>query len=100
MSLPEWCQTHTLKEFLTMMKDAEHLMDVLDGPEQKCEPLCEDEGCPHHGTPHVCINDNLDPIQNNCKYGYVLPDRCRYNPKLGCDCGAYPSKTWDGEKYT
>lgn len=34
--------------------------------------------------------DNLDPIQNNCKYGYVLPDRCRYTRHLGCDCGAYP----------
>lgn len=33
---------------------------------------------------------NLDPIQNNCKYGWVLPDRCRYNARLGCDCGAYP----------
>lgn len=19
-------------------------------------PLCEDEGCPHHGTPHVCVD--------------------------------------------
>lgn len=37
-----------------------------------------------------CIIDNLDPIQNNCKYGYVLPDRCRYNSRTGCDCGAYP----------
>ena len=35
-------------------------------------------------------NPNLDPIQNNCKYGYVLPDRCRYNSVTGCDCGAYP----------
>lgn len=44
-------------------------------------------------------NPNLDPIQNNCKYGFVLPDRCRYNPRLGCDCGAYPAGRWDGEKY-
>lgn len=21
-------------------------------------PLCEDEGCPHHGTPHVCVNNS------------------------------------------
>lgn len=34
--------------------------------------------------------DLMDPIQNNCKYGYVLPDRCRYNSITGCDCGAYP----------
>lgn len=38
----------------------------------------------------VMENPNLDPIQNNCKYGYVLPDRCRYTAHLGCDCGAYP----------
>lgn len=35
-------------------------------------------------------NPNLDPIQNNCKYGYVLPDRCRYMRHKGCVCGAYP----------
>lgn len=44
-------------------------------------------------------NPNLDPIQNNCKYGWVLPDRCRYNPRLGCECGAYPAGVWDGKKY-
>lgn len=21
------------------------------------QDLCEDEGCPHHGTPHVCVNN-------------------------------------------
>lgn len=41
----------------------------------------------------------LDPIQNNCTYGYVLPDRCQYMAHLGCDCGAYPPLKWDGEKY-
>lgn len=29
-------------------------------------------------------------IQDACVYGYVLPDRCRYNSVTGCDCGAYP----------
>jgi len=38
----------------------------------------------------IARNPDLDPIQNNCKYGYVLPDRCRYVGRLGCDCGAYP----------
>lgn len=47
-----------------------------------------------------CGCDQVDPIQNNCKYGWVLPDRCRYNPRLGCDCGAYAAMVWDGEKYT
>lgn len=27
----------------------------------KPEPLCDDEGCPHHGTPHVCIN-RTEPV--------------------------------------
>lgn len=34
----------------------QEVMDVLDGPDQECYPLCEDEGCPHFDTPHVCIN--------------------------------------------
>jgi len=34
--------------------------------------------------------DVTDPIQDNCVYGYILPDRCRYVRHLGCDCGAYP----------
>lgn len=25
------------------------------------EPLCEDEGCDHYGTPHVCISR---PVRN------------------------------------
>lgn len=40
-----------------------------------------------------CVSSSergLDPIQNHCKYGFVLPDRCRYTRHLGCDCGAYP----------
>jgi hypothetical protein len=31
-----------------------------------------------------------DTIQDDCKHGYILPDRCRYTRHLGCDCGAYP----------
>jgi hypothetical protein len=27
----------------------------------KSEPLCDDEGCPQHGTPHVCIN-RTEPV--------------------------------------
>ncbi len=38
----------------------------------------------------LAANPNLDPIQDRCKYGYVLPDRCRYIGRNGCDCGAYP----------
>ena len=36
------------------------------------------------------FNRDTPDIQNKCKYGWVLPDRCRYNPRLGCECGAYP----------
>lgn len=38
---------------------------------------------------HYCGGDYCK-LQNNCKGGWVFPDRCRYNNRLGCDCGAYP----------
>jgi hypothetical protein len=44
----------------TTWNAAEFMFDELlaaapsDAPAQQ-EPLCEDEGCPHHGAPHVCI---------------------------------------------
>lgn len=41
----------------------------------------------------------LDPIQNNCVYGWILPDRCQYTAHLGCECGAHPPLKWDGDKY-
>lgn len=44
--------------------DAEHLHDVLDGPDQECYPLCQ-KG--------------------------MAKDTCPYNPNLGCDCGANPA---------
>lgn len=46
-----------------------------------------------------CDCDRPSSIQDNCTYGYVLPDRCRYTAHLGCNCGAYPPLKWDGEKY-
>ena len=30
---------------------------ALDEANAKHEALCEDEGCPHHGTPHICFSD-------------------------------------------
>jgi hypothetical protein len=30
---------------------------ALDAANARHEPLCEDEGCPHHGTPHICVSD-------------------------------------------
>ena len=64
--------------------------------------------CPCHG-PLSCFGGSdtakcrLDipprnTIQDDCKYGWVLPDRCRYTPRLGCDCGAYPPRLWNEEK--
>lgn len=37
---------------------------------------------------HYCGGDYCKK-QDNCKHGWVFPDRCRYNRRLGCDCGAY-----------
>lgn len=39
---------------------------------------------------HRAVMEDEGTIQNECVYGYVLPDRCRYNSITGCDCGAYP----------
>ena len=50
-------------------------------------PLCEDEGCPQHGTPHVCIENGEhilykdgDPDLPSCildRNGEVVLDLCR-----------------------
>lgn len=44
--------------------------------------------------------DSLGPesSQKNCKYGYVLPDRCRYMAHKGCECGEYPPLKWNADK--
>lgn len=37
----------------------EGVEEILKQVQQRQEPaLCEDEGCPHHGTPHVCVEDS------------------------------------------
>ena len=43
-------------------------------PAQPVKQLCEDEGCPHHGTPHVCINTAkpAQPMSAACKPGEYL----------------------------
>ena len=40
-----------------------HLRKALAEP-VKQEPLCEDEGCPHRGSPHICIDKtvNQEPV--------------------------------------
>lgn len=31
---------------------------VVFQKEASRESLCEDEGCPHYGIPHICVNNN------------------------------------------
>lgn len=50
------------------------------------------------GKPRKYFNGNPDATQKNCKHGWVLPDRCRYNARLGCDCGEYPPLKWNQDK--
>lgn len=70
-------------------------MTLKDG--QTVHPVgCQCDFCKAGWTSEL---GNMDPIQNNCKYGYVLPDRCIYIANKGCPCGAYPPLIWDGEKY-
>lgn len=45
------------------------------------------------------VDNPTDATQKNCTHGFVLPDRCRYNPRLGCDCGEYKPLTWNAEKH-
>lgn len=67
----------------------------------ECNCVVPDYAFSRHNRKEFCkiVQKGLDPIQDRCKYGWVLPDRCRYNPTLGCDCGAYPPLKWDGQKY-
>lgn len=31
------------------------VMDAAEDAEPPAPALCQDDGCEHHGTPHVCI---------------------------------------------
>jgi hypothetical protein len=31
------------------------ILAIVDGTATE---LCEDEGCPHYGIPHICVNNN------------------------------------------
>lgn len=56
---------------------------------QPAEPFCVDEGCPHHGTKHVCINRHVEPVKDDrvCKI-------CDGGPgnECACSCGM---RVWD-----
>lgn len=44
------------------MKHPDQTSPMTVGPEAFAEPdLCEDEGCPNFGTPHVCISRATGP---------------------------------------
>lgn len=49
-------ELHRLMIRLTLYAQADPTSPDYD-PEmlKELEPLCDDEGCPHHGTPHVCV---------------------------------------------
>lgn len=44
------------------------VLSVEPAPEKTPEPeLCEDEGCDHHGTPHVCNNITQAPLASRAE---------------------------------
>lgn len=60
---------------------ADALMDTARRLHLK-EDLREDEGCPHHGTPHVCVSErNLSPEQKDLLRG--LDESARLLGELG-----------------
>ncbi len=42
--------------FKNVFKGRDTASDYVVGPVLAIPYLCDDEGCPHHGTDHVCIN--------------------------------------------
>lgn len=40
-------------------------------------PFCEDEGCPHYGTKHICIDSSRERNEGEAvyQYGYWIDDR-------------------------
>lgn len=42
------------------------------------EPLCEDEGCPHHGKPHVCVSTPDTPSARPQMGDFVLIETLRW----------------------
>lgn len=84
-NLPQFCTTDPVAA-MKMVDDAEEQFGAPEKPEEaqtatatgldehgvivssvpekpEDDGLCEDEGCPHHGTPHVCISTPLTEEQ-------------------------------------
>jgi hypothetical protein len=50
-----WAQVSEMREALTR-SEVRAATPQGEGTAPGCEKLCEDEGCPHHGQDHVCID--------------------------------------------
>lgn len=58
--LPEFCAVDPVAA-MKMVDDLEAQFGLPEKPE--ADGLCDDEGCPHHGTPHICITTPLTDEQ-------------------------------------
>lgn len=54
------CDEQTQREDDAVQEAITAIREALAAPVQ--EPFCIDEGCPHHGTKHICIN-SAAPVQ-------------------------------------
>lgn len=51
---------------------AEEVAEALHQP----AALCEDEGCPHYGAPHVCVTSVETPAQHNTNFYFDKTNGC------------------------
>ncbi|MDR9847080.1 hypothetical protein [Herbaspirillum huttiense] len=67
---------------------AQILDELYPNNEQKAAPaqgLCEDEGCPHHGVPHVCVDarERDAAVATLKALGYTYHGGEQWKPPLG-----------------
>lgn len=67
-------------------------------------PLCEDEGCPQHGTPHVCVTGDNSSANNeptlvdpDYPWTYSVPERTDADVLLLTVGDTLTRGTWKGE---
>lgn len=53
------------------------------GSEQPSLELCQDEGCPHHGTPHVCVSGIVQAAEGCSVCGVPFKEREREAEERG-----------------
>lgn len=73
---------------------AEEVASQLNQP----AALCEDEGCPHHGMPHVCLTSVETPEQHTADIAKVMemearPSKSYVDPMIG---GQTDYERWQG----